>query len=93
MPRAALIVNPRASRVTPELTLAVERELRAAGPVETVLTERPMQAAELAEDMCGRCERIYIYAGDGGYNEAVNGLVADVPIGFIPGGSTSVLPR
>jgi diacylglycerol kinase family enzyme len=90
---AALIVNPQASRVTPELTLAVERELAAAGPVETVLTERPMQAAELAEDMCGRCERVYIYAGDGGYNEAVNGLVADVPIGFIPGGSTSVLPR
>jgi diacylglycerol kinase family enzyme len=90
---AALIVNPQASRVTPELTLAVERELAAAGPVETVLTERPMQASELAEELCRRCERIYVFAGDGGYNEAVNGLLADVPIGFIPGGSTSVLPR
>ena len=90
---AALIVNPQASRVTPELTLAVERELAAAGPVETVLTERPMQAAELAEELCRTCERIYVFAGDGGYNEAVNGLVVDVPIGFIPGGNTSVLPR
>ncbi len=90
---AALIVNPQASRVTPELTLAVERELAAAGPVETVLTERPLQAAELAEELCRTCERIYVFAGDGGYNEAVNGLVVDVPIGFIPGGNTSVLPR
>jgi hypothetical protein len=28
---AALIVNPQASRVTPELTLAVERELAVGG--------------------------------------------------------------
>ena len=90
---AALIVNPQASRVTPELTLAVERELGAAGPVETVLTERPMQAAELAEELGGKLERLYVFSGDGGYNETVNGLVADVPVGFIPGGSTSVLPR
>jgi diacylglycerol kinase family enzyme len=90
---AALIVNPQASRVTPELTLAVERELAVAGPVETVLTERPMQAAELAEELGRSCKRIYVFAGDGGYNEVVNGLVADIPIGFIPGGSTSVLPR
>jgi diacylglycerol kinase family enzyme len=90
---AALIVNPQASRVTPELALAVERELAAAGPVETFLTERPMQAAEFAEELCGRCERIYVFAGDGGFNEAVNGVHGDVALGFIPGGSTSVLPR
>jgi diacylglycerol kinase family enzyme len=93
VPSAALIVNPQASRVTPELTLAVERELAVAGPVETVLTERPMQAAELAEEFSRSHDRIYVFAGDGGFNEAVNGLVADVPVGFIPGGSTSVLPR
>jgi diacylglycerol kinase family enzyme len=93
VPGAALIVNPRASRVTPELILAVERELAAGGPVETVLTEHPMHAVELAEELCKRCDRIYVYAGDGGYNEAVNGLSGDVAAGFIPGGSTSVLPR
>jgi diacylglycerol kinase family enzyme len=90
---AALIVNPGASRVTPELTLAVERELAVAGPVATVLTERPMHAAELAEQAGGHSERIYVFAGDGGYNETVNGLRADSAVGFIPGGSTSVLPR
>lgn len=91
--RAALIVNPQASRVTPELTLAVERELAAAGPVETVLTERPLQGVELAEELSQRSDRIYVLAGDGGYNEVVNGLAHEVPVGFLPGGSTCVLPR
>src|SRR5918995_5035223 len=90
---SALIVNPGASRVTPELTLAVEKELRAAGPVETFLTERPLHAVELVSEASGSFDRIYVFAGDGGYNEAVNGLDADIPMGFIPGGSTSVLPR
>jgi diacylglycerol kinase family enzyme len=91
--RQALIVNPHASRVTPELTVAVEAELRRAGPIETVLTERPLHAVELVEAACRSCERIYVYAGDGGFNEAVNGADGGVPLGFIPGGSTSVLPR
>jgi diacylglycerol kinase family enzyme len=90
--KAALIVNPQATRVTPELTLEVERELAAAGKVETLLTERPLHAAELAVQAAD-VERIYVFAGDGGYNEVVNGLDRDVPVGFIPGGSTSVLPR
>jgi diacylglycerol kinase family enzyme len=91
--QAALIVNPQASGVTPELTLAVERELSAVGKVETILTERPFQAAELAEELGGNVEQLYVFSGDGGYNEVVNGLAADIPVGFIPGGSTSVLPR
>ena len=89
---SVLIVNPQATRVTPELTLAVERELRATGDVETLLTERPLHAAELAVQ-AGDAKRIYVFAGDGGYNEVVNGLERDAPVGFIPGGSTSVLPR
>lgn len=93
MARSALIVNPFASHVTPELTVLVERELAAAGPVETLLTERPRHAAELAAEAVRTCERIYVFSGDGGYNEAVNGIEEDVAVGFIPGGSTSVLPR
>ena len=90
---SALIVNPGASRVTPELTLDVERELRAAGPLETFLTERPLHAVELTAQASGVFDRIYVFAGDGGFNEAVNGLDADIPMGFIPGGLTSVFPR
>jgi len=93
--RQALIVNPNATRVTPELAVAVERELAAAGEVETFLTERPRHAAELAAEAAGHCERIYVYGGDGAFNEVVNGLDEDddVAVGFLPGGGTSVLPR
>ena len=94
MPSAVLIVNPNASGVTPDLTVAVEDVLRATGELETVLTERPLHAAEIAEAVSrGDAERIYVFSGDGGYNEVVNGLEADLPVGFIPGGSTSVFPR
>jgi diacylglycerol kinase family enzyme len=90
---AALIVNPSASRVTPELTLAVEKELAVAGPVETILTERPLHAVDLVAEASRGFDRIFVYSGDGGFNEAVNGLEDDIPMGFIPGGSTSVFPR
>lgn len=86
-------MNPSASRVTPELTFAVERVLAAAGPLETLLTERPRHAADLAAEVSARCERLYVLSGDGGYNEVVNGIERDVAVGFLPGGSTSVLPR
>jgi diacylglycerol kinase family enzyme len=91
---AALIVNPRATLVTPELTVEVERALRAGGEtVETMLTERARHATELAAEASGSSERIYVFGGDGAYNEVVNGLEDDVAVGFLPGGATSVLPR
>jgi diacylglycerol kinase family enzyme len=87
---ARLIVNPHASRVTPELVAAVEHEL---GEVETVVTARPWHAAELAAEASETCERVYVLSGDGGFNEVVNGLRRDVAVGFLPGGGTSVTPR
>lgn len=87
---ATLIVNPQASGVTPEVVAAVEREL---GDVETVLTRGPGHATELAADACTWVDRIYVLSGDGGFNEAVNGLDGEVEVGFLPGGGTSVLPR
>lgn len=93
MPRSVLIVNPSASGVTPELTVAVEEGLQVAGDVQTILTERPGHAEEIAEAAGPNAERIYVFSGDGGFNEVVNGLGVDVPVGFIPGGSTSVFPR
>jgi len=90
---AALIVNPHARRVTPDLTLAVERELAASGAVETLLTEGPAHAADLAAEASQKYDRIFVYSGDGTYNEVVNGRERDIPLGFVPGGGTSVLPR
>ena len=35
-----------------------------------------------------------MFSGDGGFNEALNGIERnDLPLGFVPGGGTSVLPR
>jgi diacylglycerol kinase family enzyme len=85
-----LVVNPWASRVSPEATEAVARVL---DRPEVRFTERRGHATELVRDACGRAERIYVFSGDGGFNEALNGLVGDVPLGFIPGGGTNVLPR
>jgi diacylglycerol kinase family enzyme len=94
VPSAALIVNPQATRVTPELAVAVERELAAGGGgVETFLTEGPRHAADLALALAGDCERLYVLGGDGTFNEVVNGIDEDVAVGFLPGGSTSVLTR
>ena len=76
-----------------DVTVAVEEALRVAGQLETVLTERPLHAAEIAEAVSrGEAERIYVFSGDGGFNAVVNGLEADLPVGFTPGGATSGPP-
>jgi diacylglycerol kinase family enzyme len=91
---SALIVNPRASRVTPELTVAVERALAAGGDVvDTLITEGPRHAADLAAAAAHTYERLFVFGGDGAFNEVVNGIDVDVPVGFVPGGGTSVLSR
>jgi len=91
---AVLVVNPFASRVSEEKLAAVEVALRRVVDLTVVRTERAMHASELVSDACrGGSEALIVYSGDGGYNEALNGLHADVPIGFLPGGGTSVLPR
>src|SRR5438874_635090 len=93
MKRAVLIVNPFASRVTEERISAVERALMRSAYVRTVLTERPRHAIELARE-AGTADALIIFSGDGGFNEALNGVDRnDLPLGFVPGGGTSVLPR
>jgi diacylglycerol kinase family enzyme len=93
--RAVLIVNPFASRVTEARIAAVEAELGRVAEVETLLTTRRGHATELAEhaSRTNGCDAIFVFSGDGGFNEAVNGSNGTVPLGFVPGGGTSVLPR
>jgi diacylglycerol kinase (ATP) len=92
--RAALVVNPFATRVTEERLAAVRAELERVAELDVVLTERPEHATELVSNACrGGVEAVVVFSGDGGFNEALNGLESDVPIGFLPGGGTSVLPR
>jgi len=92
--KIALIVNPFASNVTDERLATIQRELGRAGEVETLRTERPEHATELVTECCGReVDAVVVFSGDGGFNEALNGLEGDVPISFLPGGGASVLTR
>jgi diacylglycerol kinase family enzyme len=91
---AVLVVNPFATRVSVERLARVREELERAAELDVVLTERPGHATELVtEAVGGGAEAVVVFSGDGGFNEALNGLERDVPIGFLPGGGTSVLPR
>jgi diacylglycerol kinase family enzyme len=87
MPTSLLIVNPKASAVTEERTNSVAGILGA----DVVETERPGHATELVREVTDGV--VYVFAGDGGFNEALNGSSGEVPLGFIPGGGSSVLPR
>jgi diacylglycerol kinase family enzyme len=88
----ALVVNPFATRVTEAKLAEVQRELERVAEVDVRLTERRGHAVELVRG-AGGADAIVVFSGDGVFNEALNGLDHDVPIGFVPGGGTSVLPR
>jgi len=92
MRRAVLVVNPFASQVTDERVEAVRAELERGASVETLFTERPGHAVELVQAVT-EADAIFVFSGDGGFNEALNGADGRVPLGFVPGGGTSVLPR
>src|SRR5205807_1109935 len=72
---------------------AVEAVLGAAAEQTTIRTEHPGHAVELAGAAARDADAIFVFSGDGGFNEALNGSDGRVPLGFIPGGGTSVLPR
>jgi diacylglycerol kinase family enzyme len=91
MPRLALVVNPFASRVNDDRLDAVVAALSRAGEVSVIQTERPQHATDLVSS--ADADAVVVWSGDGGFNEALNGLRDEMPIGFLPGGGTSVLSR
>jgi diacylglycerol kinase family enzyme len=91
MARALLIVNPHATAVTAESAEAVQRELSSAAELHVVWTDRAGHATELARQ--SDADAVLVFSGDGGFNEVLNGIGADRPVGFVPGGGSSVLPR
>jgi|GEM_PF-469033 len=91
--RIALIVNSKATRVTDAGVAGVEEALSRVGTISTFETRAPRDAILLAREACETADAIVVFSGDGGYNEVLNGLERDIPVGFVPGGGTSVLPR
>jgi len=94
VPNALLVVNPFATRVSEDRLAAVRAELKHGGSLDVVLTEHPGHATDLVTAACrDGVDAVVVFSGDGGFNEALNGLERDVPVGFLPGGGTSVLSR
>jgi len=92
--RVALVVNPFATRVSEERLAEVRAQLERVADLDVLLTERPGHATELVTGASrSGAEAVVVFSGDGGFNEALNGLESDVPIGFLPGGGTSVFSR
>ena len=90
--RVVLIVNPYASAVSEARVRAVEHELGRVASTTTLLTERPGHAIELAS-RAADFDALVVVSGDGGFNEVLNGALAAIPLGFLPGGGTNVLSR
>ena len=84
-----LIVNPYATGVSER---RVDEVARVLGDVEVRQTERRGHATELARDAQG-AEAVYVFSGDGGFNEVLNGIDAETPVGILPGGGANVLAR
>jgi diacylglycerol kinase family enzyme len=89
-----LVVNPVATAVTPAVERSVLAALRPHATVELAHTERPLHARDLAAAAVGdSVDAIVVLAGDGTANEVLNGAAGRLPVGPLPAGGTSVLPR
>jgi len=88
-----LIVNPFATAVTPARLAQVEAALGRGADVVTRQTESRGHAGVLAAQAAEEADAVVVFAGDGTYNEAINGAAGLLPFGFVPGGGASVFPR
>ena len=86
-----LVANPFASGVD-EARLDAVRNALPAG-TEVVLTSGRGDATAIARAREADVDAIVVFSGDGTFNEVLNGVEGRVPLGFVPGGGTSVLPR
>lgn len=93
MKSAALIVNPFSTRVSEHKLRQVEETLARHAYIETLPTRRRRHATGLAREAAATHDALFVYSGDGVFNEVLNGIERPIPLGFIPGGRTNVLPR
>jgi diacylglycerol kinase family enzyme len=92
--RVLLIWNPVSTEVTAETVGSVLVRVAERGEVVAMHTRGPgdaMRLGELAVEQ--RFEAVFVLGGDGTANEVVNGVGDRLPIGVLPAGGTSVLPR
>jgi diacylglycerol kinase family enzyme len=92
--RVLLIWNPVSTEVTAETVGSVLVGLAERFEVVAMHTRGPGDAVRLGElAVEQRFEAVFVLGGDGTANEVVNGVGDRLPIGVLPAGGTSVLPR
>jgi diacylglycerol kinase family enzyme len=90
-----LIVNSRATGVSPERTALVAAVLDLRHRVDVAETEKIGHATELSRDASAEgYPLVAVLGGDGSMNEAANGLAgSDTALACLPGGRTNVFAR
>ena len=94
MKKLLFVMNPnagtrRANRYLPDIIATFNR---AGYTVVTHMTAGPGDGIDVVERMAPDMDIVACCGGDGTFNETVNGILrsgADVPIGYIPAGSTN----
>ncbi|GBD99504.1 diacylglycerol kinase [bacterium BMS3Abin07] len=93
---AVLLVNPVAGSYKKDNVRLAEEILKRKGLItEVLLSKEKGEIEDLARSSIGMSpEMVFVLGGDGTFNEAVNGLVnTEIPVAFIPTGTTNVLAR
>ena len=57
------------------------------------MTSARGEATEIAREVSGQVDALYVFGGDGTYNEVLNGIDAATPLGLIPEEGRASLPR
>ena len=94
MQRVLLVWNPASSEVTGETVGSVLVQVAEKLEVVAMHTQAKGDAARLAKLAVEQgFDAVFVLGGDGTSNEVVNGIGDKLPIGVLPAGGTSVLPR
>ena len=94
MKRMLLVINPFAGikKIVKYTLQVVEIFNRAGYDVSVHVTESVGDAARVVEERAGEMSLVVCAGGDGTFNETISGILrsgADVPLGYIPCGSTN----
>ena len=92
--KALILVNPRSGRIVPrQLAFSFGSDFQHSEYEPFIrLTTGPMDAADVAQRMAKDFDLVVCRGGDGTLNETINGVLrsgVDVPIGYIPAGTTN----
>ncbi len=92
--KALILVNPRSGRIVArQLAFNFGHDFQGSAYEPFIrLTTGPRDAMDVAQRLAGQFDLVVCRGGDGTLNETINGVLrsgTDVPIGYIPAGTTN----